>query len=147
MAGDRKEEAPASAGGCFACGPEHPGGLRLAFQTDTEARTAWAETTVGPRFEGADGMVHGGIVATLLDEAMVHASRTVTPLAATASLRVRYRAPTPTGETVRIEAQVLWTRHGAIGCTARLSQRGRVLAEGEAVLMAVSGTSAQQSWP
>lgn len=121
--------------GCFACDPDHPAGLRLAFTHDHAARTARARTVLDETFAGADGIAHGGIVATLLDEAMVHASRTVVPLAATATLAVRYRLPTPVGVPLDIDAAVLSCRHRAVRCVARIRRNGTLLAEAEATLL------------
>lgn len=121
--------------GCFACGPDHPSGLRLTFAVDPATRTARAQTVLAGTFAGADGIAHGGIVATLLDEAMVYASRAVTPLAATASLSIRYRHPTPVGVLLDLEGTVLWTRGRAVRCRAWLRRDGQLLAEAEGTLL------------
>lgn len=121
--------------GCFACGPDHPAGLRLAFTLAHTARAARAQTVLAATFAGADGIAHGGIVATLLDEAMVHASRTVVPLAATAKLTVRYRQPVPVGVPLELDAAVVSCRHRAVRCTARIRHAGELLAEAEATLL------------
>lgn len=124
-----------TAPGCFACGPDHPAGLRLVFTLDHAARTARAHTVLAETFAGADGIAHGGIVATLLDEAMAHASRTVVPLAATAKLTVRYRLPTPVGVPLEIDARVLSFRHQAVRCQASIRREGTILAAAEATLL------------
>ncbi len=59
-------------GYCFACGPYSPDGMHLHFERDGE-RAVRAEITLPPRFQGWRGTAHGGIVMTLLDEAMAHA--------------------------------------------------------------------------
>lgn len=127
---------PSSASpGCFACGPEHPTGLHLHFTLDETSRTAHGQTTLADHFAGADGIAHGGIVATLLDETMVYASRTVCPLAATAKLTIRYRHPTPVGVPLELAGAVLSVRGRAMRCRAWLHQADRVLAEAEATLL------------
>jgi len=126
---------PLPSPGCFACGPDHPSGLRLTFAIDPATGTVQAQTVLAETFAGADGIAHGGIVATLLDEAMVYASRSATPLAATASLSVRYRQPTPVGVVLDLEATVLWNRGRAVRCRAWLRQDGQLLAEAEGTLL------------
>jgi uncharacterized protein (TIGR00369 family) len=75
---------------CVVCGPEHPTGLRVRFklQRDGSARAEW---TASPSRQGFQGILHGGIVATLLDEAMSKAAAGSGVQALTAELRVRYR--------------------------------------------------------
>ena len=128
---------PSSATGCFACDRNHPSGLHLSFVLDVATRTARAQTVLDGCFAGADGIAHGGIVATLLDEAMVYASRAVAPLAATASLNVRYRRPTPVRAPLEITAEVLWVKHGAVRCRAYLRARDKVVAQAEGTLLVV----------
>jgi len=57
-------------GNCFVCGEKNPGGLQLSFQIDEEKQTLKTIFVGKPVFQGYDGIVHGGIVSTLLDEAM-----------------------------------------------------------------------------
>ena len=66
---------------------------------------------------------------------MVYASRSVVPLAATASLSIRYRQPTPVGVPLDLEGTVLWNRGRAIRCRAWLRHDGEILAEAEATLL------------
>jgi acyl-coenzyme A thioesterase PaaI-like protein len=54
--------------GCFVCGQKNPIGLRLRFTARGDSvRT---EFTAGPRYQGYEGVLHGGIVAAALDDAM-----------------------------------------------------------------------------
>ena len=123
---------------CFVCGLENPVGLKLVFREDGEAGQVRAEFTVPDLFQGYPGVVHGGIVAAILDEVsgravMLHASDE--NLLATLRLTVRYRRPTPT-ETLLVA--VGWVeRTGGVG--ARVAGEiglpdGRVTAECEALL-------------
>ena len=57
---------------CFACGADNPRGLQLKFRVDPDG-TATATFVLGSEWEGSRGIVHGGIVTTLLDEAMTKA--------------------------------------------------------------------------
>ncbi len=59
---------------CFVCDPANPSGLRLSFVHDDEAHTVTSEFTLGPSYSGAPRFVHGGLVLTILDEAMAWAA-------------------------------------------------------------------------
>ncbi|MEI2727020.1 MAG: PaaI family thioesterase [Verrucomicrobiota bacterium] len=82
---------------CFVCGESNPFGLRLRFETDGRV----VQTRFVPRAEhiGFKGVVHGGILATVLDEIMVWACAVPTrKFAYCAELTVRYRHPLAPGE-------------------------------------------------
>ena len=83
---------------CFLCGVENPTGLRLAIYEDRAAGRVVSTVSVAPRFQGYPGVVHGGIVATLLDEVAGRATLIGDPegLMVTVTLAIRYRQPTPT---------------------------------------------------
>jgi uncharacterized protein (TIGR00369 family) len=101
---------------CFVCGLQNPIGLRLAFYEDAEARQVQAEFTVPEIYQGYPGVVHGGIVAAILDEISGRAvmlDRSDEDLMATLRLTVRYRRPTPTE-----------TRLTAIGWVERMGGTG-----------------------
>ncbi len=82
-------------GHCFGCGPNNPEGLHLHFTIDREAHTATAPALLDERYQGAPGYVHGGIIATLLDEAMSKLNRPLGLLAMTRQMSVDYLRPVP----------------------------------------------------
>jgi uncharacterized protein (TIGR00369 family) len=88
---------------CFGCGPENEAGLRLAFATASDGRL---ETRFTPRgiHGGWEGVFHGGLLATLLDEAMLAYLYRHGTCAATAELTVRYHAPARIGEELVVHA-------------------------------------------
>jgi uncharacterized protein (TIGR00369 family) len=90
------------AGHCFGCGPANPEGLHLSFTltapADGLALTATARFSLTRLHEGAPGFVHGGIIATLLDEAMSKLNRPLNALAMTRHMEVDYLRPAPVGE-------------------------------------------------
>lgn len=90
---------------CFACGPDHPHGLRLVFTADAEGNqvTQW---TASSEWEGFSGMIHGGILATLADEAMAKAVVARRWEAVTGKLHVRYHVPVTLGEQVVIRGWI-----------------------------------------
>jgi uncharacterized protein (TIGR00369 family) len=86
--------------GCFICGLNNPIGLKMVFIEDREEGYVRADLVVSEAYRSYPGVVHGGIVATILDETagralMLHTGDTET-FFATARLEIRYRHPTPT---------------------------------------------------
>lgn len=86
--------------GCFICGLHNPVGLKIVFEEDHESKRVYARVTVPEVFRSYPGVVHGGIVATILDETsgralMIHTGD-INTFFATARMEVRYRQVTPT---------------------------------------------------
>jgi uncharacterized protein (TIGR00369 family) len=84
---------------CFLCGRQNPVGLKLDFYEDPEAGQVRVEFTVPDEYQGYPGVVHGGIVAAVLDEVSGRAvmiGGSDDNLMATLKLTIRYRRPTPT---------------------------------------------------
>ena len=86
--------------GCFICGLNNPIGLKMVFHEDHETGQLRAALTIPERYRSYPGVVHGGIVATILDEtagrALIIHTGDVNTFFATARLEVRYRRPAPT---------------------------------------------------
>jgi acyl-coenzyme A thioesterase PaaI-like protein len=89
-------------GCCFACGPENPIGLKLDFQI-VDGR---AETTFVPRQEhqGFVGIIHGGLIGLVLDEAMAKLLYMQGIEALTCEITVRLRRVVDIGEPLRVTA-------------------------------------------
>jgi uncharacterized protein (TIGR00369 family) len=115
---------------CFACGGTNPIGMRLGIELGEGA--ARAEWTAGDDFVGWEGKLHGGILATLLDEVMAWAPSSYDAWAVTAEMHLRYRSPASPGERLVAEAEVVRRRrriyevHGEIH-----GADGRLVLEGE----------------
>jgi uncharacterized protein (TIGR00369 family) len=92
-------------GFCFVCGPENPIGLKLDFVFD--AKTIKTEFTPRKNHQGYFNIVHGGIIATLLDEAMVKLAIAMDMPAVTAQMDVRLRKALNVGEKIIISAEIL----------------------------------------
>jgi len=86
--------------GCFACGKDNPIGLKLKFITINNG--VCAEFTPVKVHEGFQDIIHGGIVATLLDEAIAWACRTCGVEVVTGEIIVRYKKPLITGRSVTV---------------------------------------------
>lgn len=94
--------------GCFACGTENPIGLRLKFtKSDDKYITTF---TAGPEHQSYNGVVHGGIISTLLDETMTRYITEQDVKAVTARLDIRYRAATPIGTKLTVSGWVVGKR-------------------------------------
>ncbi len=124
---------------CMACGEENPQGLRLEFRWEGE--DCVCDFVPARVHQGWAGVVHGGILATLLDEIMNQAlCLTVGPVV-TAQLNVRYRKPAPTGESLRVCGRVTGGRGKLHDAEAEVTlPDGTVVASATAKLMEVEGT-------
>jgi uncharacterized protein (TIGR00369 family) len=114
---------------CFACGGTNPIGMRLHIELgEGTARSTWR---AGDDFVGWSDKVHGGIVATLLDEVMAWACSSFDAWAVTAEMSVRYRSPAAPGEELVAEGRVVRHRRRIydVEGTVRTSD-GRLVAEG-----------------
>lgn len=89
---------------CFACGMENVHGFRIAWKVNGKITTA--EFTPQKQYQGWKDIVHGGIIATLLDEAMTRLAWIVCGGAMTAEMRVRYLAPAKVGEKLFILGEI-----------------------------------------
>ncbi len=122
---------------CFACGQENPHGLRLDFRTAPAGESAaeWTPTTFT---EGFRGIVHGGIVSTVLDEAMSKAVAATGSRALTAELRVRMRHHVPPDRLVRVRGWISSQSKRLIKTEAAITNaEGSELAHAWAVFMTV----------
>ena len=90
---------------CFGCGIENPIGLKLFFYEDDEGRVI-SHFTAGDEHQGYPGRVHGGIVATMLDEVTGRVVIAENTWAVTGRLEIRYRRPVPIGQELTIVGQI-----------------------------------------
>ena len=123
VAGERMAfEDPANH--CFGCSPHNPRGLQLSF-TKIDRGVVEARYVAAPELCGMDGVVHGGVQAAILDEAMgfaVHAAfddREETNVA-TIELNLKYRRPTPTGEILQVRARFVRTEERDVWVTGEI---------------------------
>ena len=86
---------------CFVCGPGNAAGLNVRFRLDGDI--CRAEFTPGEGHVGYDGVTHGGILFSLLDDVMANVVFLQGERCYTARAEVRYRQPLPVGTTVRLE--------------------------------------------
>jgi len=89
---------------CFACGANNPIGLHLDFWTDGE--TVWTEFTPGQEHQGWPGVLHGGLIATLMDETMGRTAFLKNLWTVSVKLDVAYRKPVPLGQPLKVTARI-----------------------------------------
>jgi uncharacterized protein (TIGR00369 family) len=124
---------------CFVCGIENPAGLKLRFDR-TGPGEVTAEYTVSSQYQGYPGVVHGGIVAAMLDEATGRSQMEEGEprFKFTAKLEIHYRKNVPVGQPLRLVGKAgsrrgrVTTANGAI-----YDMKGTLLASAEAVLVDV----------
>jgi uncharacterized protein (TIGR00369 family) len=119
---------------CFVCGPQNPIGLKTSFSIDREAQTSYARLTLRDDFQGWQDVVHGGILATLLDEACAYACLVQADNCVTAEINVRYRKPVRVGDTVEVFGQLLDSRRKVWKAEAQIKINGALYAEAQAKL-------------
>lgn len=91
---------------CFVCGMKNPFGLRVKPQISEDGDTVTIECTPPSHLQGWADVLHGGILSTLLDEAITHVGiATLGRPAVTAQLDVRFRSPSPTGVKLTVSAK------------------------------------------
>ncbi|MGC1417291.1 MAG: PaaI family thioesterase [Candidatus Acidiferrum sp.] len=95
--------APNPANKCFGCGGANDAGMKLTFVQDNANRKIVGRFILGERYQGGGGMGHGGIIATLLDEAMGKVCRFRDVRAVTAELTVQYLKPVKVDEEIIVE--------------------------------------------
>ncbi len=128
-------------GRCFACGPNNPIGLRLEFRSEGEEYVT--EFRPDERHQGYDGIVHGGLVATVLDEVMARMLWHRGLPFATAELTVRYRMPLRVGSRAEFRARITRQRSRLIEGEAKATaEDGSVIATASGRFLPVRGIEA-----
>jgi uncharacterized protein (TIGR00369 family) len=116
-------------GFCFGCGRNNPIGLKLKFTRDGD--TIRTEFTPDRTHQGWPGLLHGGILGALLDEAMSNIAYATGSMCLTASINIRIRQP------IKIEVPLV--------ITARITHQGRRLIETEGQVCLKDGTVIAES--
>jgi uncharacterized protein (TIGR00369 family) len=122
---------------CFGCGPANPTGMHLEFHT-AEDHSVLAQPVVSADFDGHPGYLHGGIIATLLDETMSKAVRARGFIAMTRHMEVDYLRPVPSGAPLRLEGRVTHNEGRKHWTEAKiLDAEGSILAHGKGLFVEV----------
>lgn len=92
---------------CYVCGGKNPVGLAVDFEINREARTIEAKFVPSENHQGYAGIVHGGVLSALLDEAMAKlASSLGGSPAVTAEITVKFRAPSAPGDELLVSGRL-----------------------------------------
>jgi uncharacterized protein (TIGR00369 family) len=123
---------------CFACGSDNPDGMRLKFTLDEERQAFVCRFRLGKRYTGPPGHCHGGIIATILDDAMGKVNKLRSVIALTKEMTVEYLKPVPLHKPLRVEGREVVV-HGRqhINMAEILDEKGEVLARSKGVFIAI----------
>lgn len=130
---------------CFGCGDRNPIGLQLRFREIRSASGVWAEFTPNRDHEGYLGMVHGGILATMLDEAMSWAVTNSGAIGVTGRMETAFRRPATLNRKLIVIGRVEQLRRRVIEVSGEIRDHATddVVAEATARFVRVSPEQAQ----
>ena len=124
---------------CFGCGPASEIGLHLEFLLAEDGAVVCL-LMIPKCFEGPPGYLHGGIIATLLDEAMSKSVRARGLKAVTGRMEIYYRRPVRSASPIRMEGRLLRSEGRKHWTEARiLDARGHMLAEAKGIFIEIGG--------
>jgi len=122
---------------CFGCGPANAGGLHLEFLLSEDGRVVCLPA-IPDHFEGPAGYLHGGIIATLLDEAMSKSVRARGLTAMTRQMEINYLRPVHSGAPLRVEGCLIRSEGRKHWSEARIiDARGHTLADAKGLFIEV----------
>ena len=137
-AGNNRAQAGSTRNYCFGCGGDNPEGLGLKFAFDEERNSFVCRLKLSRRHTGPPGHAHGGIIATILDEAMGKANRITQVTAVTKKMTVEYCRLVPLGKPLIAEG---WQRGGSgrvhVNVAELRSAEGEILARSEGTFIAI----------
>ena len=108
--------------GCIVCGPANPHGLRLTSRVDPDTGDVHTPFTPAPHHIGFDGLVHGGVLSTVADEAMVWAAIWAARRSCVAGeLSVRFRRPAAPGVPLSVVATVVRSKGRLVEVTSTIT--------------------------
>jgi len=123
---------------CFACGKDNPHGMHLKFSLDRERRHFVSYFRLGKRYTGPPGHCHGGIIATILDDAMSKLNKLRDLVAATSRMTIEYLKPVPLQRPLRVESREISKRGRKLTRVAEiLDEKGTVLARSRGVFVII----------
>jgi len=119
---------------CFACGPRNEIGLKLTFRR--EGDRILADYRPREDFQGFPGVLHGGILATMLDETMSRTGAMRREWLMTGKLDIRFRRPAPVDQPMRVWGEIVRERQGAVDAVGAVElMDGTVVAEARGMFM------------
>ena len=130
---------------CFGCGQQNPIGLKLPFYEEAGTGRVWAPWTPDRLHQGFEGIAHGGLITTVLDEVMGWVIYQRQLWAVTGTINVRFRRPVEIGVPTRAVAWVVKEAGRKIDVASELRREsdGLLLAEATAIFIRVPEEQAQ----
>jgi len=116
---------------CIVCGRENDHGLHVQFRSEQDGSVV-AAFHCDPVYQGYPEVLHGGVVASLLDGAMTNCLFAHGIVAVTAELTIRYLLPVRTGDEATVRAWVVKSSSRLQMLAAELLQGGEVRAKAHA---------------
>ncbi len=123
--------------GCYVCGRKNPTGLSVEFEIDRSARAIHALFTPSPAHQGYEGIVHGGILSALLDEAMAKLAFSLGIPAVTAEITVKFKAPAAPGEQLTVSGRLTRETKRLVLAEAGIARGSVVIAEATGKLLRI----------
>jgi len=125
---------------CFVCGNRSDIGLKAKFICDTQNNTAYTRLVIDEKYQGWQGIIHGGIVAALLDEVSFYACSGISLKMVTAELNIRYKKPLTAGSEVLVSAKMVDRKRNILSVEARLESGDTLIALASAKMFILEGT-------
>lgn len=131
---------------CFGCGRLNRHGLQLTFYPNEDGNGVWTRFLPTDAFEGYGGIIHGGILSTILDEVMAWSLYRQQTWAVTGQLTTRFRKPVMVGEAVRAIGTIVNDRGRVIEMRGEIRREADdvVLADGTATFFRVPDSQAAE---
>jgi uncharacterized protein (TIGR00369 family) len=123
---------------CFACGQNNPDGMRLKFTLDEQRQTFVCKFRLSKRYTGPPGHCHGGIIATILDDAMGKVNKLHHVVALTREMTVEYLKPVPLHKPLHVEGREVSVRGRQHINEAEIrNEKNEILARSKGVFIAI----------
>ncbi|HZS28261.1 MAG TPA: PaaI family thioesterase [Candidatus Angelobacter sp.] len=123
---------------CFACGQDNAQGMHLKFHLDEAGRRSYCKFRLPKKYQGPPGHAHGGVIATILDEAMGKVNKLRSVIALTKQMEIEYLKPVPLEAQLFVEGHeksVRGRKH--INVAEIRNQKNEVLARGRGLFIAI----------
>src|SRR3989454_5979040 len=123
---------------CFACGPDNAAGMHLKFTYDKKRKAFVCRFRLDARYTGPPGHCHGGIIATILDDAMGKVNKLRHVVALTREMTVEYLKPVPLHKSLRVEGREVQVRGRThVNVAEIVNAKGEVLARSMGIFIAI----------
>ncbi len=123
---------------CFGCGKANLAGMHLKFSLDETGRQFICYFRLSKRYTGPPGYCHGGVIATILDEAMAKMNRLFDAAAPTSRMTVEYLRPVPLNRPLEVRSQNISKRGRRLTHSAEIrDEKGTILARSRGLFVII----------